>query len=337
MRTRLGIIGTGRIANRFAANGRQDLAVCLTAVYNPNLTSAKKYASEYHLPLGTDDWDAFLEQIDAAYVASPTATHGAYVRRLLERGKHVLCEKPMVLSKKEAEELFGLAKKQGLVLMEAIKTAYCPGFEALLEAVKEGRIGEIRDVEACFTKLVDPNLRELSDRNFGGSMTELGTYGCFAVLKLLGCDWKDIRFVAQRNEQGVDLFTKVFFEYEEPEESRCNIDRKTGRKRDSVRTALVKAGLGVKSEGELIISGTKGYLLAEAPWWLARSFEIRYEDSTKRERYEYPYAGNGLQYELGYFLDRVQRYPTKERVSIQESIALAGIMEQFLQEEAGYR
>ena len=233
METRLGIIGTGRIANRFGSDGWQGLGVRLAAVYNPNLKSAKLYASKCGLPIGTDDWDAFVKRIDAAYIASPTLSHGDYIRRLLERGKHVLCEKPMVLKEGEAKELFRFAREKELILMEAIKTAYCPGFGALLEIIKEGRIGEVRDVEACFTKLTAPGLRELNDRASGGSMTELGTYGCFAVLKILGCDYSDMRFAVQRNECGIDIFTKVFFEYGE--------DGKTG---------LVKSGLGVKSEGE---------------------------------------------------------------------------------------
>ena len=262
-----------------------------------------------------------MEQIDAAYVASPPSTHGSYIRLLLESQKHVLCEKPMFLNKSEAKELFEIAKAKGLVLMEAIKTAYCPGFEALFAIAKEGRIGEIRDVEACFTKLVNPNLRELTDKACGGSMTELGTYGCFAVLKLLGCDYENMQFSVQRNEQGMDIFTKVFFTYS-----------------DGGKTGLAKAGLGVKSEGELILSGTQGYILVKAPWWMTKHFEVRYEDFNRCDVYDYPFDGNGLQYELRHFLNTIQRKDKKISYDMmQESITLAGIMEQFLATEMGYR
>ena len=321
MSTRLGIIGTGRIANRFATDAWQGLDVQLSAVYNPNVKSAEDFCQRHDIPLGTDNWTIFMEQIDAAYIASPTSTHSDYTRRLLEGGKHVLCEKPMLLKECEARELFAIARARNLVLMEAIKTAYCPGFVALLEVVKEGRIGEVRDVEACFTKLVDPNLRELLDRECGGSLTEVGTYGCFAVLKILGSDYGKMQFAVQRNAHGMDIFTKVFFEY------------KSGN-----QTGLVKAGLGVKSEGELIISGTQGYILVQAPWWLTKHFEVRYEDCNKRDVYDYPFEGNGLQYELQYFLNRTQQKNTGDpNDTVQESIVLAGIMEQFLKREAEYR
>lgn len=320
MNIRLGIIGTGRISRRFAQDGWQGLDVKLKAVFNPNIKSALGYASDYSLPLATDNWEDFTQQIDAAYIAAPTSFHGTYIKMLLDSGKHVLCEKPMVLKEQEAQELFALAEEKKLVLMEAVKTAYCPGFQALLALLKEKRIGEIRDVEACFTKLASPGLRELTDRESGGSMTELGTYGCFAVLKIAGCDYENIRFAVQRNGQGMDIFTKVFFQY-----------------KDGKRMGLVKSGLGVKSEGEMILSGTQGYILVRAPWWLTTHFEIRYEDPGRCDAYDYPFAGNGLQYELEYFLNRIRRITAESPVSVHESIVLAGIMEQFLRAESGYR
>lgn len=320
MNIRLGIIGTGRISRRFAQDGWQGLDVKLEAVFNPNIKSALYYASDYGLPLATDNWEDFTDQIDAAYIAAPTPFHGTYIRMLLNSGKHVLCEKPMVLKEREAKELFALAEGKNLVLMEAVKTAYCPGFQALLTLVKEKRIGEIRDVEACFTKLASPELRELTDRDFGGSMTELGTYGCFALLKIFGCDYENVRFAVQRNQLGIDIFTKAFFQY-----------------RDNGRMGLVKSGLGVKSEGELILSGTQGYILVRAPWWLTTHFEVRYEDPGQCDAYDYPFVGNGLQYELKYFLDKIQGVTTEDPVSAQESISLAGIMEQFLNAESRYR
>ena len=320
MNVRLGIIGTGRIAGRFAADGWQNSDVEITAVYNPRAESAERFAAEHGISSPVNKWEVFLEQVDAAYVAAPSGTHGDYVRKLLEAGKHVLCEKPMVLQEEEARELFAIAGKKGIVLMEAIKTAYCPGFRALLETAGDGRIGEVRDVEAAFTRLTARNLREMTDKECGGSLTELGTYGCFAVLKLLGCDYEKISFSVQRNEEKLDIFTKVLFEY-------------PGRG----IAGTAKAGLGVKTEGELIISGTKGYLIARAPWWLTKHFEVRYEDAEKRDVYDYPFEGNGLQYELRTFVERIKGMPEKGQVTPGESIALAGIMEQFLNNERKYR
>ena len=85
------------------------------------------------------------------------AAHCEITVEALKSGKHVLCEKPLAFQKKEAEELYTLAAAKKLVLLEAIKTAYCPGFVQLVGIAKSGAIGRICDVEACFTRLADKN------------------------------------------------------------------------------------------------------------------------------------------------------------------------------------
>ena len=76
-----------------------------------------------------DDLSAFWLKVDAVYIAAPHETHYDYARQALSAGKHVLCEKPMCLEGAQAKELFQLARKRHLILMEASKTAYCPGFQ----------------------------------------------------------------------------------------------------------------------------------------------------------------------------------------------------------------
>ena len=316
---RLGIIGTGRIAKRFVYDAWQEFDVEIVAVYNPHEDSVRNFCAETNLECTYLNWREFVNEIDAAYVASPTGTHFEYVDKLLHSGIHVLCEKPMVLSKEQAEYLYELAEKMKCVLMEGIKTAYCPGFLEVLDIINQGKIGKVQDVEACFTKIVDLKCREWTHIKDCGSMTELGTYGCYAVIKILGCDFSDVRFVSIRDENGVDAYTKVFFEYEN------NV------------LGLVKTGIGVKSEGELIIAGTKGYILVKAPWWLTRCVEIHYEDQTKTEVYNYEYIGNGLQYELGYFLGKIQDLDLPNMVTREQSVAIAEIMQKFLEKESIYR
>lgn len=317
---RLGIVGTGRIAKRFVTDAWQGLDVEIIAVYNPHDGSAQKFCDEVKLgQCAYTDWNDFVNVIDAAYVASPTGTHFEYVKKLLQTGKHVLCEKPMVLLKKQAEYLFDLANSRGCVLVEGVKTAYSPGFNALLRIIESGKIGSVRDVEACFTKLVNPEMREWTHVEDCGSMTELGTYGCFAVTKIFGTKYTDVRTVSIRNERGIDAYTKVFFEY------------------GTEKFGLVKAGIGVKSEGKLIVSGTKGYILVRAPWWLTKCIEIHYEDTEKTEVYNFEFDGNGLQYELDYFVKKINGKNIQDAVSREQSVAMADIMEQFLKQENIYR
>lgn len=157
---RLGIIGSGRIAKRFVPEVKYVSGINTEVVYNPNLESAKNLAQENELQVYTDDIDVLYEHADAIYIATPHNTHYEYVKDALNHGKHVLCEKPMVLAEKQAIELFELAETKGLILIEALKTAYAPGFIKLISTAKSGKIGKIVDAEAAFTKLVTGNGRE---------------------------------------------------------------------------------------------------------------------------------------------------------------------------------
>ena len=309
---RLGIIGTGRIARRFVPEARTVVGAEISAVYNPRLSSAEKFAKELNIEFYMDDIDFFIQEVDAVYIASPHESHVEYCKEMLSKGKHVLCEKPMAFSKEEVNQLSALAKKQGCILMEAIKTAYCPGFTALLELIQSGKIGEVVDVEACFTKLVLEDSRELTSERYAGSFAELGSYVLFPFIKILGTNPKAVHFWSKLNERGVDIYTKVFLDY-------------------GKTTATGKVGLGVKSEGELIVSETKGYIKVPAPWWLTKRIEVHYEDANATECYEYPFEKDGLRYEIKAFLDRINGDVVDAGVTLEECAQIAEIIERFIE------
>jgi len=306
---RIGVIGSGRIANRFYAETKYVSGVNVEGVYNPHIESALRYKEVHQVKLGTDNLQELFEQVDAVYIASPHETHADYIRQALNHGKHVLCEKPMVLTGMEAEELFALAKENDCILMEAIKTAYCPGFQQMLGIARSGVIGAIRDVEGCFTKLENPQSRELTDAEYGGSFLELGSYPLLAITKLLGANYEDLRFETIRAENGVDIYTKAYFRY-----------------KNAMATA--KTGLGVKSEGQLIVSGTKGYIVVQAPWWKTKEIEVRFENSEQNEKFFYKFQGDGLRYEIGDFVGAINGNSKNEfKLTARDSIAIAGVME----------
>lgn len=310
---RVGIIGTGRIANRFVPEAKLVSGISTQGAYNPHFHSARQFAERWEIE-AYEDIEQFYDAIDIAYVASPHETHYGYIKGALQHGKHVLCEKPMVLEKKQAEELFGYAKEQGLVLFEGIKTSYCPGFQKLLGIACSGMIGSIRNVETCFTKLEALDSRELTDIKYGGSFIELGSYIMFPILKLLGINYEDIVFDSIKDKKGLDLFTRATLRY------------KTG-------LATATCGLGVKSDGRLLISGTKGYIVANAPWWKTTYFEVHYEQAEKIDKYSEIFLGDGLRYEISDLLARINHMEKNDfKLSRGESIALSGIMEQFIRE-----
>lgn len=307
---RFGIVGSGRIANRFVTESKFVSGATVDGVFNVHGDSARGFAQKHELSFACDDYGDFLSRVHAVYVASPHGTHFDYVKRALLAGKHILCEKPMVLAQTEARELFALARERGLILMEAIKTAYCPGFLRLASCAKSGKIGRIVSVDAAFTKLVHAPARELQDDGVGGSMTELATYPLLAVFKLLGTTYTDLRFASYLGDKGgVDLFTRVDLRY-------------------PGAMATAKAGLGVKSEGSLVISGTRGYIYVPSPWWKTEYFELRYEDPNETEKNFYKFSGDGLRYELVEFLNRIASGQMDDG-ACDLSCAIAGVLERY--------
>lgn len=311
---RIGIIGTGRIAERFMPEAALVSGVNTQCVYNPHEESARAFARKWGIDACTD-LETFYRASDIVYIASPHGTHYAYIKQALEHGRHVLCEKPMCLKREQAEELFAYAKERGLILFEGIKTAYCPGFAKLLGIACSGVIGNIRGVEACFTKLEKESRRELTDTECGGSFTELGSYCLLPILKLFGQDYEEIRFESIKAESGIDLYTRAHLRY-----------------RNGLATAV--CGLGVKSEGKLLISGTEGYIVVEPPWWKTTYFEVHHEDPNDVERFSERFLGDGLRYEICDMLSRINGDTRKDfKLTRGDSETIAGIMERFLDGE----
>lgn len=307
---RLGIIGTGRIANRFLPEANYVSGVEITAVYNPDYEQAIIFAQKYEIPVVTVSLEDFFLQVDAVYIASPHLTHYNYIKVLLEHDKHVLCETPFVLRREEASELCMLAQVRKLTLMEANKTAHFPAFNRLLTLIKTGMIGAVVDIEASLSTLSEKGLRELDVNQAGGSVTENASFALLPILKFLGVNYKQILFFSSFKE-GVDIYTKGLVQY------------------DSA-VASFKVGLGVKTEGNLIISGTKGYVYVPAPWWKTDYFELRYEDINRNRKYFYAYEGEGLRYELQEFISCINNgLSTSHRLTFKEMITCVEIIEKF--------
>lgn len=307
---RMGIIGCGRVAQRFPSEANVVNGVSITAAYDINKSQADKLASSFSDIVAYDDIQNFYKNVDAVYVATPHLSHYANVKRSLVAKKHVLCETPMVLNGDEARELYELAEKQGVILMEANKTAYSPAFNHLMVTIKSGLIGDVVDIEASLSQLLDKNGREFDPKQAGGAMFEQGSYPLLPILKLMGTNYKSLELFS-RMENGVDIHTKGLIRYEK---AVCSF----------------KVGLGVKTEGNLVISGTKGYAYVPAPWWKTDYFELRYEDQNDNKKFFYKWDGFGIRYEIQEFIRCIYNHQfSSARLRRRESICMAEIMQQF--------
>ena len=306
----IGIVGTGGIASRFIPESKFVNSNAVVAAYNPNKQECEAFCKKFELQRAESENELY-ELCDAVYVASPHYTHYDYVKHALDAGKHVLCETPFVFGKAQAEELYDLAESKKLVLMVALKTAYCPAFVHLVSLLKSGAIGEIVEVNASVTTLTDESSEKLNKDYFGGSMNENACFPLLPIFKLLGTEYKNINFYSKM-KNGVDMFTKAVFRY------------------DSA-VASFQVGLGVKTEGNLVVAGTKGYAYVPAPWWKTDYFELRYEDQNQNKKFFHSWAGDGLRYEIKEFvtaiLSKEYRY---SKVSIKENVKMAEVQGTYL-------
>lgn len=307
---KVGVIGCGRVANRFPLEANVVNGIAITACYDTNADAMNDYARTFKDVKACATAEMLLTDVDAVYIATPHLSHYDYIKMAINAGKHVLVETPMVLNGEQAKECFELAEQKGVILMEANKTAHCPAFNHLMVMIKSGVIGEVVDIEASLSQLLDKNGREFDPEQAGGALFEQGSYPLLPIIKLMGCNYKNLNLYS-RMENGVDIHTKGVFRYDH---AVCSF----------------KVGLGVKTEGDLVISGTKGYAYVPAPWWLTDYFELRYEDQNKNQKYFYKWDGYGIRYEIQEFISCIvnKRFSTA-RLRRRESVCMAEVMQQF--------
>lgn len=307
---RIGVVGAGRIANRFVDESHFVSGVDIEGVFSRTFDTARQFADNHDLKFASETYEGLLDDVDAVYVATPHHTHYDYAKQAIERGIHVLCEKPMTLSVRESQELFTLANDNKVVLLEAIKTAFSPGFQRMVAVARSGSIGDIRSVDATFTKLSSGDLRELDGSQGGGSISELASYPLLAITKLLGANYTDIRTSSFRAEgSDVETFSRIDLTYPHA-------------------IASARTGLGVKAEGDLVVAGTKGYIYVPAPWWKTEYFEARFEDQTNNKKFYYKFDGEGLRYEIAEFSSLIRRGEADTfKLRQSESLSIAAIIE----------
>lgn len=309
---RLGLVGESPILNKIEresqyVNGLESGKVFTLndAYLSDNLKRSAQQAASYQ---------DLLDDCDALYVISAPEKHYAQIREALQKGKHVLCESPVTMETEQWEELQQMAKDKQLVLMDSIKTAYSVAYYRLLLLAKGGIIGDIISVDATCTSLVDFDPTQDSQKSLyeWNSICAWGPTALLPIFQLLGTAFtsKQIATHFLDENQKYDAFTKISFVYPHA-------------------VASLKVGQGVKSEGSLVISGTKGYIYVPAPWWKTDYFEVRYENPQNNKRYFYQLDGEGLRYMLLSFLKAIRTGKDFSYVSGDISRAIIQIISDF--------
>ena len=328
---------TEGVSSSMLRSDEQRIRIGLVGNIESDLSSMKKFMREIPYVNGVDaaaiygsesfdglesykDYRKFLDAVDAVYIASHPRDHFSQIKTALMAKKHVLCESPIALKEAQCRELFDLAAQQGCILMDAVKTAYATAYERMLLMLKTGKIGQVISVDSTCTSLKDISgysAQELEEN--WNTITEWGPVGLLPVFQILGTDYKDVRIFSKTldGSRQFDVFTKIDLEYDKA-------------------VASVHIGKGVKSEGELVVSGTKGYIVVPAPWWKTDYFELRYEDPAENRRCFYQLEGEGIRYEIVAFARAISAGADHAHIRHEVSEKICAVMEQFYQGQVRY-
>lgn len=308
---RIGLVGEPEHLVKFKRECAYVNGIEVAGAYCTNTEEVSEFLGE--LPIVASTYEELLEYVDAVYLLSHPTKHYEQAKLALEKGKNVLCEAPIVLYTEQLVELENIAKDKGLILMNGIKTAYATAYYRLLLLVKSGRIGRPVSVEATCTSMRFFNPEDLTSLNTDwNSICSWGPVAMLPVFQILGTDYIRSEIISSfaNKEEMYDKFTKINFLY-----------------KDAVAT--IKVGKGIKSEGEMLIAGTKGYVYVPAPWWKTEYFEIRYEDQTENKKFFYQLDGEGLRYEIVSFVRSVNEGIKRSYIDDNVSYALCKIFEKY--------
>lgn len=247
------------------------------------------------------------EDSSAVYIVSAPDKHYQQVKEAIAEGKNVICEAPIAIKEEQTRELIELANQKNLVLFEGIKTAFSTAYARLLLLAKSGRIGKVLSVDATCT-----SMRYLDDEKEKqwGSLCAWGPTALLPVFQLLGTDYSEKHITTWQHDNGFDGFTKIDFRYPNA-------------------VASIKVAKAAKAEGELIITGTKGYIYVPAPWWKTDYFEVRYEDPNDNKRYFYQLDGEGLRYEIVAFVKSIESKQNYFYIDPSITIEISRIMDDY--------
>jgi predicted dehydrogenase len=299
---RFGIVGTGTIAHRFANAIKNVTNAELVAVASRSEETAEKFRKEFNIPLCFDSYEkmAKSDAIDAAYIAVPHSGHITCSMLMMNNGKHVLCEKPMAVNTREAEEMFTCSKKNNVLLMEAMWARLVPGTIKMLELVQNGVLGDILGVEGKFCYTMDEDEMDhhvFKIENGGGSLLDVGVYGLNFATWYLGKDVTDINAQADFYN-GTDSHTCALIKY------------KSGAIADISSATLLR------KPNEGFVYGTKGYAYLQR-FYAPQEIKLNLNNGDTQV-IKTPYAGNGFEEQITHFSNCVLNGLTESPVITHE-------------------
>ncbi len=313
-KVKIGIVGPGNIAHRFANAIKNVSNAELVAVASRTHENADKFGDEFNIPYRFSSYEAMAKSdvIDAAYIAVPHSGHKECSILMMSNKKHVICEKPMAVNKKECEEMIACAKENDVLLMEAMWASFVPGTLKMKELVNSGVLGDIRCVEGKFCYTFDEdemNHHALKNENGGGSLLDVGVYCLYFAKWYLGTDIETFTAYSD-NYNNVDAHTHILIKY-----------------KNSAIASLSSAVL-LRKEGGGFIYGTKGFAQLDR-CYSPQKILLNLNDGTKEE-ISVPFSGNGFEEQIEHFAEMILQGKTESPDNtFEQSLFIANQMDEI--------
>ena len=281
-KVKVAIFGTGGVAHSMARAMSYVEDARLYAVASIDDNESKKFAEEFDIPNALTYDEAIADSnIDLCYIALPNIFHFDYSKKCLLAGKNVLCEKPLCINSRQAEELYAIAKEKGVFFSDNMWTRFLPAVKTVKKLIDEGGIGEIHNFSASmagdFTKgkkMPDPN-------HAGGILLDCGIYVLTSMDLILGRGFEKFETTALLSERGVDLRSTTVFSY------------------PGGLNASIFLSMDTISPCRITVAGSKGYVDFACPYnWQDINYFNR--ETGERKKIEVPkYEAGGYEFIAG--------------------------------------
>ncbi|HRI79377.1 MAG TPA: Gfo/Idh/MocA family oxidoreductase [Cyclobacteriaceae bacterium] len=279
---KFGIIGPGKIANRFADAFQFVPRAKVTAIASRDRSKAETFAKAHQIEKIHDSYEALAKdpEVDIIYVATPHPYHYEHAMLCLKYGKAVLCEKPLAMNLNQVKEMTALAQSKKVFFMEGMWSRFFPVIHKALELIKSGAIGDIQFLNADFgfPAPANPDSRIFNLALGGGAQLDVGVYPMFLALLVLGKP-DNIKAISQKTSTGADGSTSAIFHY------------------PSGAVAHIFSSVMTDTPKDAYIFGTKGCLHIHGPWYKSQSMTLRMNNDEK-SRFPFPHSGNGFEFQI---------------------------------------
>lgn len=283
-----GIIGTGWIAHDMA-DALNNVNGEIYAAANPHKEALDAFVKDKKVERAFTDVDAMLNDpnIDIIYIATPHTFHYEYIKKALNAGKHVFCEKAITVNAKQFDEVAQLAKEKHLILMEGFTIYHMPIYKKMQDMIAKGKFGEIKMIQINFGSLkdYDPKNRFFNKDLAGGALLDIGGYATAFAMSFIEEYPESITTTVKFFETGVDEQSGIIL------------------KNSQGQMAVMSLSMRAKQPKRGLVSGTKGYFeINQYP--RGTEANITYTQSAHEETYDKVVAGDSakaLEYEISDF------------------------------------